>query len=251
MTLGRALRDCRHKRDSAYRNARVVLGTALEYAIEAKKIPANPCRSRILRQRVQRRPWIILTDEETRRLFDAAWGEQYEALYVLAVTTGMRLGEICALRWRDIDLEKGRLKVTGTVNRDDESQLAILPPKTERARRTVNLPEIAIDALRRSPRQTTQHGDRTNLSESALVFHDDDLVFRPERGTLLDGTTVTRHHFSALLRKAGLPHMPFHDLRHTAITHMLEDGVQAHTLCGRPNKRVRQTGARPASDQCG
>jgi integrase len=204
---------------SAARNARVVLGTALQFAVDTGRIPANPCHSRALRQTVTRRDWVILDRDDTRKLLDAAKIQpSYEALYVLAVTTGMRLGEICAVRWSDIDLDKGTLRVTGTINRDHDNHLARLTPKTDRAKRVIRLSDIAIEALRRTPR------DEGNT----LVGHRD-LIFKGN-GDFLDPTTVTRHHFAAVLRAAGLPPIQFHDLRHTFITHALEDGVMPHTV---------------------
>jgi len=204
---------------SAARNARVVLGTALQFAVDTGRIQATPCHSRVLRQTVTRRDWVILDKDDTRRLLEAAKIQpRYQALYVLAVTTGMRLGEICAVRWSDIDLDKGTLKVTGTINRDADNHLARLTPKTDRARRTIRLSDMAIEALRRTPRD-----------EGETLVGYEDLVFRGN-GDFLDPTTVTRHHFAAVIRAAGLPPMQFHDLRHTYITHALEDGVMPHTI---------------------
>ena len=167
---------------------------------------------------------MILDRGDTRRLLKAAKIQpQFEAIYVLAITAGMRLGEICALRWQDIDLDKGTLKVTGTINRDEDNRLARLAPKTDRARRSIRMPQVAIEALRRTPRD--EGGALTGNTLTSFR----DLVFKGN-ADFLDPTTVTRHHFSAVLQAAGLPHMPFHDLRHTAITHMLEDGVMPHTV---------------------
>ena len=187
--------------------------------MDTHRIQANPAHSRALRQTVTRRDWVVLDRADTRRLLEAAKIQpRYEALYVLAVTTGMRVGELCAVRWRDIDLDAGTLKVTGTINRDADNRLARLAPKTEKGRRIIRLSDIAVTALRHTPRD---HGE--------TVQGYDDLVFRGH-GDFLDPTTVTRHHFAAVLKAAGLPHQPFHDLRHTAITHMLEDGIQPHTV---------------------
>jgi integrase len=204
---------------SLARKARVVLGTALQYAVDTHRIPANPCHSRVLRLTVTSRDWVILDKDDTRKLLAAAKIlPRYEALYVLAVTTGMRVGEICAVRWQDIDLDRGTLKVTGTINRDESNRLARLTPKTDRAKRTIGLSDIAIEALRRTPRD---EGD-------ALVGYED-LVFRGN-ADFLDPSTVTRHHFPDVLRAAGLAHMVMHDLRHTAITHMLESNIMPHTV---------------------
>ncbi len=204
---------------SLARKARVVLHTAMEYAVDTHRIPANPCHSRALRLSVTGRDWVILDRDETRRLLEAAKTQPaYEALYVLAVTIGARVGELCALRWRDIDLDAGTLKVNATVNRGEDNRLARLTVKTERARRTIRLPDIAVEALRRTPRD--QGG--------TLVGHRD-LVFKGS-DEYLDPSEVTKRHFADVLDAAGLPPMTMHDLRHTYITNALEDGVMPHTV---------------------
>ena len=194
-------------------NARRALGTALEAAVGAGLIASNPTRSRTLRQRAPDKVERVLHREETSRLLAAARGTRYEALFVLAVTTGMRQGELLALRWRDIDLESGTLRVAGSVSTDGDGKLRILTPKTRRSRRTLRLPRIAVDALRRTRRQ------------------DADIVFTAERsGGLMRGTTVTHNYLRAILRTADLPLMKFHDLRDTAATHMLEDGTPINVV---------------------
>jgi integrase len=204
---------------SLARKARVVLGTALQYAVDTHRIPANPCHSRVLRLAVTSRDWVILDWDDTRRLLEAAKTQPHlEALFVLAVTTGMRVGEICAVRWQDIDLDAGTLKVNATVNRGEDNRLARLTVKTERARRTIRLPDIAVEALRRTPRDEGE----------TLVGHRD-LVFKGS-GEYLDPSEVTKRHFADVLDAAGLPPMTMHDLRHTYITHALEDGVMPHTV---------------------
>jgi integrase len=187
--------------------------------VDTHRIPGNPCRSRVLRLPVTRRDWVILDRTDTRRLLAAATIQPHlEALYVLAVTTGMRVGEICAVRWQDIDLDKGTLKVNATINRDENNRLARLATKTDRARRTIRLPDIAVEALRRTPRDE---------GETLVGYRD--LVFKGN-GEYLDPSTVTKRHFADVLRAAGLPPMQFHDLRHTYITHALDDGVMPHTV---------------------
>ena len=207
---------------AGYQKAKTVLGTALEYAVQTNLITANPCRNRSLRQPVERREWVILSRAQTRRLLKAARSEPYEALYVVAAVLGLRQGEILGLRWRDVDLERGLLHVRHSVGRDYDGVLRLLPPKTKRAERTIHLPDVVLDALRRIPfderRLTTAGPDHA------------DLLFKTTEGEILDGSTITRHRFPPVLEKAGLGHMRFHDLRHSAITAMLEDGVSPRAV---------------------
>jgi integrase len=138
--------------------------------VDTHRIPGNPCRSRVLRLPVTRRDWVILDRTDTRRLLAAATIQPHlEALYVLAVTTGMRVGEICAVRWQDIDLDKGTLKVNATINRDENNRLARLATKTDRARRTIRLPDIAVEACVGHPVMRARRSWATGISCSRVT----------------------------------------------------------------------------------
>ncbi|MFO7531660.1 MAG: site-specific integrase [Candidatus Limnocylindrales bacterium] len=139
------------------------------------------------------------------------------ALYVTALGTGLRQGELLGLRWEDIDVPKARLTVRHTLQRVD-GELVLLEPKTERSRRTIALPEIVVSALR---------GHRTRQKMERLVagprWVATGHVFTTSLGTPLDAATVTRA-FQRALKQAGLPHRRFHDLRHSAATFLLAQG---------------------------
>ena len=158
-----------------------------------------------------------LTPEQAHQLLDAAAGDRLEALYVTALATGMRQGELLGLRWEDVDLETRRLHVRHALARV-QGKLVLLEPKTERSRRTLVLPEIALTALR--AHRTRQRMERlvagSRWQETAYVF-------TTSLGSALDAATVTRAFQRALVR-AGLPHSRFHDLRHTAATFLLAQG---------------------------
>jgi len=154
----------------------------------------------------------ILTREEAQRLIQTSRGDPYHPLYVLALTTGMRIGELLALRWRDIDLDRGMLTVNGTVVHTLDGELAIQEPKTKSARRQIQLSAIAVAALRGMEGR-------------------DGLVFPGPAGGLMAGNLLLNRHFRRLARKAGCPaSTTLHDLRHTCATHLLEDGVPAHVV---------------------
>lgn len=153
-----------------------------------------------------------LAPDEAARLLDAAKGDALEAFYVLAATCGLRLGELQALRWGSLDLERRRLQVTATLQGfADRGRPVFAEPKTTRSKRIVHLPAVAVDALR-------QH--RTRQLEQRLLaggaWEDFDLVFTTGRGHPLDGNNVRTRCFAPLLARAGLPPMRFHGLRHTA-----------------------------------
>ncbi|MGH7641703.1 MAG: tyrosine-type recombinase/integrase [Candidatus Dormibacteria bacterium] len=160
-----------------------------------------------------------LSAAESRALCRAAAGSRYDALYVLAVSTGMRQGELLALKWSAVDLERGVLQVNGTVSRT-AAGLSITPPKTARSRRAVVLASQATAALERH--RVGQAEERTQAGDA---WQDLDLVFTTPLGGLVERDQLVRGDFLPLLRQAGLPLIRFHDLRHTAATLLLSQGV--------------------------
>lgn len=168
--------------------------------------------------RVHRTEMEVLSADESRRLLAAAEGTRWEALLTLALTTGMRQGELLALRWRDVDPERQVLSVTATVQRSRRSGLLVAEPKTQRSRRQVALTAGAANALRRH--KALQAQERL----VAKTWSELDLVF-PNRVGRHQETTRLILEFRALLEAAELRRIRFHDLRHTAATLMLGQGV--------------------------
>jgi integrase len=159
---------------------------------------------------------------------------RYEALLTLAVTTGMRQGELLGLRWSDVDLERGVLRVRRTA--DTRHGFARWDTPKSGAGRSVTLTRLAVDALRRH---------RKRQAEERLIlgarFEDQGLVFPNLSGGVIIASTLHRS-FKTLLRYAGLPSVRFHALRHTAATLMLEANVNPRVvqeMLGHAN--IRQT----------
>ncbi len=171
--------------------------------------------------------------QQSRALLEAARGDRLEALYVLAITTGMREGELLALRWRDVDLDAGALQVRGTLVHLTGEGYHIGPPKTARSRRRLDIDPIAVGALRRHKARQAEE----KLAAGAWVWAHGapapDLVFTNEIGGPLDGASILRYLFRPLLERAGLPSIRFHDLRHTAATLMLLTGVNVKIVSER------------------
>ncbi len=165
---------------------------------------------------VQRQEMKALTPEQARKLLEAAKGNRFEALFVLAVMTGMRQGELLGLRWQDVDLDAGTIRVRQTAQRVKGEGLVFGPPKTEKSRRRIEVSETVVAALRRH--RTKQVAERLKLGGH---YEDRDLVFANECGKPLEVSNLTNRYFRPLLEKAGLPRVRFHDLRHTAATLML------------------------------
>ena len=157
--------------------------------------------------------------EQARAFLSAVSEDRMEALYVLAITTGMRRGELLALRWRDVNLDAGTAQVRATMQRVGD-HLTFSEPKTTQSRRLVSLTTTGVAALRRH--RVTQAAERLRMG---AAWDDIDLVFPNEIGRPLEGSNLLRRSFFPILRRAGLPRIRFHDLRHTAATLMLGESV--------------------------
>jgi integrase len=190
------------------------LGQALRWGLVTRNVA-----DLVTLPQLQRTSWQVLSADEVRRLLAAAATDRLEAVYVLACTAGMRRGEVLALRWRDVDLERGTLAVTGSLQRSSAG-LTITEPKTARSRRLVVLSSLAVEALRRRQRRQV---DERSLSGS--LWLDRGLVFTSAVGGPIEPGNLLRRSFWPLLDRAELPHVRFHDLRHTAATLMLSRGV--------------------------
>ncbi len=160
--------------------------------------------------RLQLKP---LTPAETQRLFAAAAESRYEAAIYLAVLTGLRLGELFALRWADLDLgPEPVVRVRGSLQRV-KGQLTILEPKTRESVRDVAVGRLGAEALRRHRARQVEERLRAGSS-----WEDGDLVFPNVWGRFTPPDYFVRQEFRRIVDRAALPRMRFHDLRHTFAT---------------------------------
>lgn len=166
-----------------------------------------------------------LTPEEASRLLAAAQGDALEAFYVLALTSGLRLGELQALRWQDVDLERRRLQVVATYQGNADGEPVFAEPKTDGSRRTVHLTEMAGRALR-----VYRTHQREQRLQAGPMWRDYGLVFTSAAGGALDGNNLRRRSFARLLERAGLPPMRFHALRHAVATLLMAEGVPVKAI---------------------
>ena len=158
--------------------------------------------------------------DEARKAVAAISGDRLEALYSLVMTVGLRQGEALGLRWNDLDLDAGTLTVDEALQRY-EREYHLNQPKLRRSWRTIALPEPLVARLR--AHRTKQLEEQLMDGQRRFGNHWD-LVFTTALGQPLNGTTVTRM-FQRLLVRAGLPMKRFHDLRHSAASFMLAEGV--------------------------
>jgi integrase len=161
-----------------------------------------------------------LSVEQAKQLLMHIRGDRLEALYVLAMACGLRQGELLGLRWADVDLDRRSLTVRTALQWRGGAPV-LVEPKSERARRVVSLPDLAVVALR--AHRVRQMEDRL-VAGSRWQTEPWGLVFTSTVGTPLDAVGVTRR-FQRLLRDAELPRQRFHDLRHAAASYMLAGGV--------------------------
>jgi integrase len=199
----------------------VILHKALAQAVRWNMIPRNVSEV-VKAPRPAPKEMHPLSSEEVRRLLDAARDERFEALYVLAVTTGMRQGELLALRWSDVDLEdpeRATVSVRRTLTRNG-GRVTFGEPKTKKSRRSIRLTHQAVRVLKkhleRQLREIGMLGDR---------YEDQGLLFATDTGGPLNPSNLRQRSFLPLLKKARLPHVRFHDLRHTCATLLLNQGT--------------------------
>jgi integrase len=166
--------------------------------------------------RVEATPVTALSPAQARQLIAAVADDPHEALYVLAVTTGMRQGEILALRWSDVDLDAGRLQVVRSLAMVRGVGPVFQEPKTQKGRRAIALTSLAIGALRRHRAR-----QREQRLKAGPRWSDLDLVFPTEIGTPMSARNLLARSFEPLLARSGLPKIRFHDLRHSTASLLL------------------------------
>ena len=176
--------------------ALTILGGILERARRVYNLPSNPARDvEKLRERYDATTFDFYSPEEVWALHRAAASEQDAGLFLTAAFTGLRRGELVALRWRDVDFERSAIRVAGSV-----AAGTLTTPKSGHGRVIPMVPEVAQELAKLSKRDGSTS--------------DDDLVFPGDSGGHLDGSALRRR-FVAAQKRAGLRRLRFHDLRHT------------------------------------
>lgn len=163
------------------------------------------------------------TPDESRMFLTAIRGERLEALYVLAISTGLRQGELLGLSWSDVDLAGRELTVRTTLQRI-RGDIFFLEPKTARSRRTIALPDFVVDALH--AHRGRQMGEKLLAADQ---WETSDLIFTTPFGKPLTDR-VARDHFYRILDRAGLRRQRFHDLRHCCASLLIARHVEPRVV---------------------
>lgn len=204
------------KSGSLVRDAHLILHQAMDVAVKENLIAKNPTDGTKI-PKVQYKPKNILNETQLETFMKAIKEDElwYDFFYT-EITTGLRRGELCGLKWCDFNETTGQLNVVRTVTTHKGGGLKTGETKTEKGKRTIYLPPSTVKLL----------SERRNKVSSEWIFpnlYDNSKPINPSTAYL---------RLKAILKKADLPSIRFHDLRHTFATHALSSGVDARTLSG-------------------
>ena len=202
--------------DSMVCRIHAMLHRCLKDAEAAHVIPRNPTDGATVPKAVSK-PKQILSREQMDAFLEAVEQDLvWRDFFYTELTTGLRRGVICGLMWQDFDEKAGTLKILRSVNVPKRGELEIGETKTSRGRRTIHLP----------PSTAARLAERKKHAVSQWIFPEPLAPEKPVR------PSAAYYWMKVILKRTGLPHLRFHDLRHTFATHALTSGVDAKTLAG-------------------
>jgi integrase len=201
------------------------LSQALDQAVRLGLIPRNVC-DLVKPPRARAREMTTWSTEQARVFLSVADQSSHGPIWLVALTTGMRRGELLGLRWQDVDFERGVLHVRQCV-RPLNGAPTITPPKSKSARREVPVPAAVMEALREH--KIAQNVHRLKIGP---LWKEHDLVFPTGLGTPINPNNLPRD-FTRLVVLAGVPRVRIHDLRHTHVTLALQRGANVKAVSQR------------------
>jgi integrase len=202
-----------------------LLRAALQQAVRWQLLARNPADA-VDPPRPPKTEMKALTEAETAALLRVAEGSSLYLPILVAVVTGLRRGELLSVRWSDIEFGTGETSIQRTLEQTSEG-LRFKEPKTQKASRTVTIPAIAVDALK---------AHKVHQAERRLMlgpaYEDHGLVFARDDGSPWPPDTFSTA-FAVLIRRSSLPHVRFHDLRHSHASQLLRQGVHPKVVSER------------------
>jgi len=200
-----------------------VLHLALKNAVRWNYVSKNVC-DLVTPPRIVSREGTPLTLEQARKFLEGVRKHRLEALLTMAIITGMRRGELLALRWSNMNFEVHTLLVLHTVDYIPHYGYVETEPKTKAGKRAISLPPFLIDMLRLHKDEILERQNKQGEK-----WENRDLVFPDLKGGYFNPSYLLRV-FKKLLQEVGVPHMHFHDLRHSAATILLSMGVNMKVI---------------------
>lgn len=203
-----------------------LLSQILSSAVKARRLRQSPMEAVQTTPKVRREEIQVLDDAELGALLKHLKGRSIYMPVMMAASTGMRRGEVLALRWKDIDFDRATLQVAQVVEQT-KAGITLKEPKTDRSRRTIALPARLVTELRRHRKEQAETRLKLGLGKS-----ENDLVFATWDGNMRSPRPFSKE-FAREAVIAGVAHVTFHGLRHTHITHLLRSGVPVHVVSAR------------------
>ncbi|MGD6896074.1 tyrosine-type recombinase/integrase [Bacillus infantis] len=202
-----------------------IITNALDYAVDKGLIIKNVAKKATL-PKDNKKEMSVWTKDEVNKFLNTAKNDRLYILFVMALMTGMRQGELFGLRWRDINFETSKLTVKQTLAHNGKEFYT--GAKTNAGNRSIGLSKSLIDKLMEHKELIAK--EKAEMGDSYI---DQDLVFCTPMGTPLNAANIRKRLFNPLIEEAGVPQIRFHDLRHTHATSLLADGVNVKVISER------------------
>ncbi len=209
------------------RHLHAILSKALGTAVRWQMIHRDPTDA-VVPPRARREEMQYWTPEQVAVFLRHARETDHYEIYLTAIMTGLRRGELLGLRWRDVDLKRKRAEIRQTLVCSADGVQMMTEPKTTAGKRAVSLPDSLIGTL-----QALRQRQRAERLLLGPEYEDHGLVFSAPTGHPLSPGVISRHFRRLLGRIPDLPKIRFHDLRHTHATMMLSQGVHPKIVAER------------------